>query len=306
VRAARVLLAGLLLASLLGCGEASKPRPPGPWRSARLDGLPAATGVALLREGLLFVAGGERALFHVRRADLVDGAALRVRRVPLVPDREAFLGGGDRFAAHGYRLGQLWDDSLDVQGVAASPPDHVWLAERRYRVLYAGRLVEDEQGGPREVRLTGVSSVPGGVRGSAWLDEGSGLADLAAVDGERVTEDLYAVERGADGVFSLFALDRMGVPLSRWTVRFPDGAGGEAGGLTREGAGFLVLTATGSLHAVVGPAAFSREVAAGAAEPGPNAVTSGPWSGLARGPDGTLYAVSSAPQPTVAWRPPAR
>jgi hypothetical protein len=298
-RAGALLVGGLL--SLSACGDPPEaPEAPGRWLNATLSGAGAPSGIAAMGDRLAIVSGGgDRVVRWLDRAALVAGAALVPEALPVEVRRHAPLGGGESFALRGYDLGDLWDQDVDLQGIALAPPDRVWLAERRYRVVYAGRVEVDASGRWTGLRLEHVYSVPGAKRSPTWLDEGAGLAGLAA----GVADDVYAIEReGPDaGKARVVRLDRLGVALGRFVVAI-GGPEAAVADLVMDGGRFLVLHGAGrGLLAPLLEGAAGREVAAGRGFPGPDVPGAGDWSGIARFDDGGLCLVSTGGR--VAWRP---
>ncbi len=319
-----LLLLGLFAATATGCGgePIDEPTQPGRWRYARLDGIEGASGLAAFESSLLISAGANRrVLYTVAIDDLAAGEAQAVRALPLAVDRGAALGGAGPFARQGYRLGDLWDLPVDVQGVAVQAPNFVFLAERNHRVVYAGRLRMGASRHLQGVQIDRVFVVPGadrsGMAAADWRDRGPGLAGLASVVGERSTEDLYAVDRsGASSeTFRLQKLDRYGLGLGWFLVHVPRVPSLEVGGILKEAGRYLFVHGGG--RGVIQPVvdgSTGQSVWAGRGVPGPDAIAAldlapddgevGSWQGLSRGADGTLYLVSGGPRTILAWRPP--
>lgn len=316
-RLVAAFLVPLLLAS--SCGDeategAGGPAGRGRWRHARLEGLRGASGIAALEGHLLVAAGPERAVFDVlfEPAEVENGTTLKARRIPLVVDEGSILRGGDAFAAQGYRLGDLWSQPVDFQGIAVQAPDFVFLAERTYRVAYAGRMLQTPEREWRALRIDRAFVLPGAERSrseaSDWRDQGPGVAGLAAVGRFPRTEDLYAIERSAEaaGTLHVHALDRYGLVLGAFRVDLgADGRAGAVGGFLRAERRFLVVRGSdrGLIHPVR-PGRWKSTVRAGRGVPGPEVEGAGPWSGMAEGPDGAIVLVSGGETPYVAWRTP--
>lgn len=313
------LVAVLAALAAAGCGGPSEPDEgallgKGRWRHARLAGVTNASGLAWLDGHLLVVTGSERVVHAVPfdPAAAARGAELPSRAVPITPERDAQLAGGEEFGLHGYRLGDLWAVGTDFQGIAAQAPDFVFLGDRVHRVVYAGRFLQTPEREWRALRLDRVFTVPGAARSASaasdWRDKGPGLAGLAAVQGMRLTEDLYAVERGepGTGTFRIHALDRFGFPLGTFTVDLSTpGVDADVGGILREEKRFLFVRGEG--RGMIHPVRKGRwheRVKAGRGAPGPEVAGAGRWTGMTRLPDGTLVLVSGGGEAYVAWRAP--
>ncbi|MHC5009330.1 MAG: hypothetical protein ACYTG6_00090 [Planctomycetota bacterium] len=298
----------LLLAALLAACGGEEPDGEavsgGQWRHATLTAVAAPAGVAALEDRLLIVGGADDRRVHVvDRQALAPGTQVASQALPIEVDREAYVGGGDRFATRGYQLGDLWDEPVDFQGVAFQAPNRIFLADRRYRVVYAGRLMEGETGAWRGVRLEHVYSLRGAKRGPTWLDERAGIAGLCAVRGERLTEDLFAVEREGEepGTFRVYRLDRLGGALGSITVEMEGVGSPGIEGLAREAGGFVILRGVGALVPVPSER-WTRRVQAGDETPAPELGGEGRWTGIARGPAGTMFLVGAGEASVVAWR----
>lgn len=315
MRLASIGLVGLIL--LAACGGEPKEESdgivgPGRWRHARLEGVQGATGVAALEGHLLLAAGPERAIFSVPfDAERVeDGAILAAHRIPIVVDEETIVGGGEPFAAQGYRLGDLWGQPVAFSGIAAQAPGFVYVAERNYRVAYSGRLRQTPEREWSALQIDRVFVLPGADRSqsdaSDWRDHGAGIAGLAAVLRSPRTEDLYALGRGAasDGVLSIHALDRYGLVLGAFDVDFGGGPG-DVGGFLRAEKRFLVVRGEGRglIHAVR-RGRWKSTVRAARGVPGPEVEGAESWTGMAEGPAGEIVLVSGGEATYVAWRLP--
>lgn len=285
---------------------------PGHWLHARIEGVSGATGIAALEGHLLLTAGSERAVFDVpfEAAEVPDGATLKARRVPFVVDEGSIVRGGEPFAAQGYRLGDLWSQPVDFQGIAAQAPGFVFVADRCYRVAYAGRLQQSPDGEWRAVRIDRLFVLPGADRARSdaadWRDQGPGIAGLAAVLNSPRTEDLYAIERSAmpEGTFHIHALDRFGLVLGTFRVDLGgEGLVSEIGGFLRSDRRFLIVRGSGRglLHGVR-RGRWKSTVRAGRGVPGPEVAGAGAWSGMARGLDDSVVLVSGGETPYIAWR----
>jgi len=286
----------------------------GRWRHAYVEGVSNATGLAALEGHLLVAVGGERVVYDVPfdPATAEHEGTLRARAVPLVVERDSILRGGDELAAQGYRLGDLWDVGTDFQGVAAQVPDFVFLGDRVHRVVYAGRFLQTPEREWRALRLDRAFVVPGADRSASgasdWRDHGTGLAGLAAVQGMRLTEDLYAVERGEaeSGTFKIHAMDRFGLVLGTFTVDVgTPGVDPDVGAFLRAERRFLFIRGEG--RGVIQPVRKGRwheRVPAGRGAPGPEVEGAGRWSGMTRLVDGTIVLVSGGGAAYVAWRTP--
>jgi hypothetical protein len=310
----------LVLAALVlpACGEPEAepvPEPgPGRWHHARLETVAPWSGLAVAGDSLLLVAGDDDRALHVVARDAVEpGAVLASRALPLAIDADAPLTGGEPFAARGYTLGDLWDLGVDFTGVAFQPPDHLFVADRAFRVVYAGRLVPDERGAWRAARLERAFTVPGADRSGAersdWRDQeaarGGGLLGLSAVRGRARTEDLYAllVEEHPATSFRLQRLDRFGLGLGSVVARLPADSRVAVAGVAWDDGRHLVVGGPGrGLLIPVADRPSRAPVEAASGVPGPDVEDAGPWRGLARADDGTLILVGSGTRPALAWR----
>lgn len=306
----RIWLAAFVLL-LAACGEgpsessASEPKGPGRWFLAALDGLEDPTGVAVAGEGLLVVSGSGSARVHaLPRPE--PAARLAARAVSVEVDRDARLSGGEAFTAQGYRIGDLWDRADGFTGVAVQDPDHVFLLEPLFRIVYAGRLVAGRDGLPEAIRIQRAFTVPGADRArsdaSDWSDVGPGVRGLASVQGKRL-DDLFVLERGAQSAptFRVRSLDRYGAQLAWFDVRISNP--GEVVGLAHEGSRFLVFHGTGrGLLTPFREGRWREQVKAGPPVPGPELEDGGSWQGLATASDGRLYVVGGGPDARIAWR----
>lgn len=310
----------LLLLCSAGCGEDAKEEPAGRiagrgrWQHARIEGMHGATGVAVLEGHLLVAAATERAVFDVPFVigEVEDGATLRAHRVPIVVDEGSILRGGEPFAAQGYRLGDLWSQPVEFEGIAVQAPDFVFVAERTHRVAYAGRMEQTPDREWRALRIDRVFVLPGADRSrssaSDWRDQGPGIAGLAAVLQSPRAEDLYAIDRAAapEGTCQIHALDRYGLVLGAFRVDLGAGAAdGQVGGILRSENRFLVVRGEGRglIHAVR-RGRWKSTVRAGRGVPGPEVEGAGTWSGMAEGIDGSIVLVSGGETPYLAWRSP--
>jgi hypothetical protein len=327
-----VTACGLALAlglTLPGCGS-PPPEPPAPgtggWHVVELDGVAGASGVAVLRDLLVIVAGNdERRLFLLSRRDLVPGRKAEPRPLRLDVSREVHLEGtsmggrGEAFAAQGYRLGALWDKPLDFAGVAArhvpargAGPDMeaLYVLERTFGVVYRGRLLRDAAGTLEGAQLEAAFTLPerrrDGSERSDWRDLSAGMAGILSIPRERDAEDLYLAERAGPeaGSFRVFRVDRFGHFQGKFTVELPAGAPPDVGDLSWTDGRFVFVRGEGrgALVPCQDPGDFAT-VKAGAPVPGPEAPGAGPWRGLAHAPDGTAYLVSAGSPSRLAWRP---
>jgi hypothetical protein len=332
VRAALPSFAALALGALLvtACGEEvpGAPAPgPGGWHVVELPGVKGASGVAVLGDLLVIVAGdGERRVFLQPRAGLAPGRAAEPRPLRLQVTREVHLEGmslggrQENFVAQGYRLGTLWDQPVDFQGVAARhipagkvgpPVNAIYLLERAYGVVYRGRLELGADGAPEAASLESVFAVPDrerrGASASDWRDTTAGLAGILSIPHESAREDLYLAERaGPDpSSFRVLRLDRFGQWQGKFSVRLPAGAPPDVGDLSWHDERFVFVRGEGrgALVTCPDPGDYA-DVSASAPVPAPDVPGAGPWRGLAHAPDGTTYLVSAGSPSRLAWRAP--
>jgi hypothetical protein len=328
----RTGVAALALGGLLttGCGGDPPPEPPAPgaggWHVVELSGVKGASGVAVLEDLLVIVAGGdERRVFLQPRADLKPGRRAEPRPLRFEVNRDVHLEGmslGGReedFVGQGYRLGTLWDQPVDFQGVAARhipsrgvgpAVDALYVLERTFGIVYRGRLLRDAAGAPEAAPLDSAFVVPerdrtGSVR-SDWRDLSAGLSGVLSVPHEQSSEDLYLTEReGTEPAsFRVIRLDRFGQWQGKFTVNLPAGAPPEIGDLSWSDERFVFVRGEGrgALVACQDPGDYAS-VTAGAPVPAPEIAGAGPWRGLAHAPDGTAYLVSAGSPSRLAWRP---
>lgn len=312
MRCTLLLVVSLLLAAC-GGGDAKDDAPPaagpGRWHVAEVEGVSSASGVAVAGEGLLVVADqGAQRVFVLPRP--VDGSGLAAQPLAVDLDRESRLSGGEEFTSRGYRLGDLWERATDLCGVALQAPDHVFLLERAYRVIYAGRVVYGRDGLPTTIRLQRAFTVPGADRSksdaSDWRDFGPGTEGLASVRGKRL-DDLFVLERGAEDAttFRVRSMDRYGSQLEYFDVGLGGGLGAAVAGLAHEDKRFLVLRGEGrGLLTPFREGRWKQVVKAGKSVPGPELESGASWQGIASGEDGTLYLVGGGETCRLAWRRP--
>ncbi len=309
----RALLLATLLGPLAACGRGAAPdaaRAVGGWSHARVPGVAKASGIAVAGDWLVVSESGpDRRLLAVRRADLVDGKEASAHPVEVTFDPEAHLTGGDAFALRGYRLGDVWGLDGSVEGVAVQSPARVFLADRAWRVVFAGELRTGDDGAPKQIVIDRGFTVSGGNRSgsdaSDWRDRGPGLAGLAAGASGRRVEDVYAVTRGAEGpgTFELHALDRYGIELSTFTVDLGTKDDAAVGGLALDEDRFLVVRGAGRGELVAFRRGRPRELVKSAPGiPAAEVEGAGAWSGVARSDDQVLYLVSQGAPAVVAWR----
>jgi hypothetical protein len=308
-----VLLLLASLATLCACGgeQTDEPAPAGHFHGATLAGLGGVSGVCVAGTDLLLVRGGEdRTLYAVARADLVpDRRDVPVRRLEVSVRREAPLGGSEPLALQGYRLGHFWDLDLDLSCVALRPPASVYLGERRFRLVFYGRLYRDAAGRATRVDLDGAFVAAGARRDGAdagdWSDHGPGMASLQGSQHSDQTEDLALLERDAPSGdhFRVIRLDRMGSRLGEVRVDVA-GEAPEVRGLSFSDERYLVLRGAGrgALAPFPDPRRKARATL-GAGTPAPEPL-SGAWSALAHAEDGTLYLASGGDPCRIAWRGP--
>jgi hypothetical protein len=303
------LLAAALAVAVAGCGTDGGGGPSS-WSSARVSGVANASDVAVDGDVLLIVASGDdRRLHVVPRPDLRDGGVATARSLPFEVRPEARLVGADEFAGVGYPAADLWAQPGDFQGVATHPPDRLYVADRAYRVVYAGRLRLGADRRPAAASLDLVFALPGADRKgrtrSDWRDAGPGLAGLTTFPEGRRAEDLYAVEvRGASRHETrIWRMDRFGQSGTWFGVSFPDEPDADVGGIAPDGDRFLVVRGAGrGTVASVPEGAWARTTPLELGEPGPAPPSGSSWRGIARATDGTVYLVSSGSECRVAWR----
>jgi hypothetical protein len=286
-----------------------------------------ASGVALLRDLLVIVAGGdERRIFLLPVKDLAPGRRAEPRPLRLQVSRDVRLEGtslGGReeaFAGQGYALGHLWDQAVDVAGIAVrhvpargAGPDMeaLYVLERGFGVVYRGRLLRDAAGAWVGAQLEAAFVVPERDRGGSargdWRDLSAGMAGILSVPRADAAEDLYLAERAGPepASFRVLRLDRFGHFQGRFTVELPPGAPPDVGDLSWSEGRFVFVRGEGrgALLPCNDPGDFAT-VGAGAPVPGPDAPGAGPWRGLAHASDGTTYLVSAGAPSRLAWRTP--
>lgn len=319
----------LALLSLVGCGrepqDVAVPTTGG-WQVVELAGVAGASGVAVLGDQLLIVAGGdERRLFLQPRADLRPGVRAEPRPLRFEVNREARLEGTvrgrreDAFVAQDYRLGALWDLPVDIQGIAARhvaagavgpAVDFLYVLERSFGLVYRGRLLRDAAGALAAARLDAAFVVPDrkreGSRAADWRDSSPTLVGILSVPREDRDEDLYLLDDGtaeAPG-FQVLRLDRFGAFQGRFRVRLPEGGVPDMGDLSWIDERFVFVRGLGrgALVSCQDPGDVGA-VTLGVAVPAPEAPGAGPWRGLAHAGDGTAYLVSAGSPSRIAWRP---
>lgn len=320
-------LAVLGLVATAGCGDDPPPAPPGAggWHVVELAGVKGASGVAVLGDLLVIVAGeDERRVFLQPRGDLDPGRRAEPRplrfevnrHVPL--EGSSFGGRVEDFAAQDYALGMLWDQPVDFQGVAARhipsrgvgpAVDALYVLERTFGLVYRGRLLRDASGNLEAARLDSAFVVPerdrSGKARADWRDLSAGLAGVLSVPHEESKEDLYVVERAGKeaDAFQVLRLDRFGQWQGKFTVKLPAGAPPEIGDLSWSEERFVFVRGEGrgALITCQDPGDWAS-VTATAPVPAPDVPGAGPWRGLAHAPDGKTYLVSAGAPSRLAWR----
>jgi len=306
-----LLLFALLPLAACGAEDATEPAPAGHFLGATLEGLGAVTGMCVAGTDLLLVRGGaDRTLYAVSRADLqAERPAVAVRRLEVAIRREAPIGGSEPLAMQGYRIGHFWDLDLDLACVAYRPPGTVFLGDRRFRLVFYGRLYRDAVGRATRVDVDGAFVAAGARRDGAdagdWSDHGPRMVSLQGSVGSAQSEDLALLEQGAEevGRFRVFRLDRMGSRLGQFHVEV-EGEAANVRGLSFSEGRYLVLRGPG--RGALAPFADPGRrplVALGAGTPAPDP-GSGAWSALAHAEDGTLLLASEGDPCRVAWRLP--
>lgn len=321
-----LLLLGLALLGF-GCGEdRADPQAAGTaaiWSHCRLAGVRNVSGAAVLGEELFLCAGGnDRSLYVVKLAQLVMGAEVTPRRIEVTVDADAPLTGRSLLAQRGYTLGNLWEADLDFQAVGVQQPDKLFLADRRFRVVYWGKLQREIGGAFARLALRHGFEVPGATRANVdvadYSDTGPGIAGLFGVSGRARTEDLYLAERarpGGDEVrsqFRVLVLDRYGSlagggDMGFFTVDVGAEALPEVEALAYDASNQRMLcvrgAGRGSIAALRNPGAL-RTGKLGQAVPGPEIEGAGRWRALSVGADGSWYLVGDGEPAVVAWRTP--
>jgi hypothetical protein len=313
-------LASLVLLLALpagGCGRdeaapaAAPVAAPLPWHTARVTGMPAASDLALLGDELWMSCGGnERRLFVVRAGDLVEGGTVAAQVVPTEVAGDAYLSGGEEFAARGFQAKDLWGATVDFQGLAAAPPALLFVGERTHRVVHRGTIVRGADGRPSQVAFRGLFTFAGSTRPgrerSDWRDTSGGLAGLVALprpQGSGV--ELYAVDRhGTDEARTrLWRMDDFGFVRSWFEARFAKGSRADVGGVAwREGRPLLVRgEGSGIVQALREGRSFDVIDPTPGTEGAP-LEPPGRWRGIAAAPDGTLYLAGGGEACIVAWR----
>jgi hypothetical protein len=322
------LVGGAIALLGTGCGGDD---PPGAsshvraWRRATLEQVPRPAA-ATLHEGLLLVLGaGDRSLYVVERTALVPGGLATARKLPLDVVRTNPLeghGSGERsggFAGQGYRLGVLWDQPLELVGLAVrrvkargagADMEALYVLERTYGVVWWGRLERDADGHVSAARLSAAFVVPERPRAGApageWRDSGSGLAALAIAGGLSKDDDLVTLTRKAEGSrgLRLDLLDRFGMRLGGWGVD-PNVVGEvEVRALAFDGARHVLLLGPGrgTLHVLPATGERTRLTAELATPPVPPEDATVEWTTLAAG-DGAWFALGRRGDvAVVAWR----
>jgi hypothetical protein len=235
VRRAARLAAAALATALSACGGESpsgKPRPaPSPTRLSRtrVEGIDRPSAAAVVEATLLLASSSTSNLLAVPLDEIVDGAVVRGREVPLSVEetRTAFLAGPS--GPREIRLGDLWKGPQSISGlaVAAAPRGGggpvLYALSESYRVVWFGPLLLDERKAPVSCRFERVADVPGAARTHAaesdWHDDPSsgGVAGLALQG-----EDVVVLDRAtAGGRATIRRLDRIAGTLAGATGLSP-------------------------------------------------------------------------------------
>lgn len=329
-----MLLVVLVACAVAACGGRG-PSPgaaAGGWQRAWVPGLEAVTAAALHEDTLLLLDGPARRVWAFARSDLQPGAALVGRELALEVQREVPLEGhelggerGTGLAAQGYRLGTLWEQPLDLVALATrryrsgrrgADLEAVFLLERSYGVVWAGRLERDAQGALATLRLQSAAVVPGRARAGAaqldWRDSAPGLCALAMSSESTGREDLVLLEAapparpGEAGAAAMHLLDRYGQRLGRWPLEVEAVAGAPAQlrALAFDGQQqrLLLGPGAGEVRVLPGPGAAVRVPAAGG-WPAPALAQVPAFSALACAPDGLVLLAGAQPGGVaLAWR----
>lgn len=327
-----VLSVLLLALSLVGCGAEDGPAGPAAdptdghvvWNHCRLPGVTKASGVTVLGEDLLICAsGGERRIRVVARKNLRHDEAVRSRELRVDVNAEGRIGGRELLSRRGYLVKGMWEAAIDLQGIAVQPPNHLYVADAAFRIVYWGRVEQDIGAQLAHWKLDYGFEVPGGKREGAakadYRDTGPGLSGMFGVAGAGRTEDLYVVERSRPGgpevasQFRVLVLDRYGglggggTNLGFFTIDVGEGALPQVEGLARDTANnrFLCVRGDGrgSVAHFLNPGSM-RKGKLGKGTPGPDIEGAGRWSGITVATDGTIYLVSDGDPARLAWRTP--
>jgi len=306
------LLIGCLALLLSACGGEDRDGAQASWRQCRIEGLENASGLAVHEGELLAVAGaGDRNVYAISRAGLVDGGVAHARGLVVDVLEDVHLLGAETMALQGYKMEHLWALPVDFQGVTAQSPNFAYIGDRNRRIVYWGRLYRDAAGRLARLHLTGLFVAPGATRSAAdvgdWRDKGPGLSGLVAVEGRRRTEDLYVVDRGEAGgrILRVRKVDRYGSILG--SIRYEHGFEGrpEIGAVSWSRGQFVLQRGrgAGTLFAFREPSG-PESVRIAREGPGPAGEGGGAWTGLCHAPDGTVFLVSSGSPAYVSWRGP--
>jgi hypothetical protein len=277
-----------------------------------VQGLAHASGLTFFEDDLVAVAGGnDRDVYVLPVATLEAGDTVVARTLAVDIRPDAPLMGADRFATQGYTLGQIWKVPVDFEAVAAQGPDRLYLAERNRRLLLWGRLRRETGGRLAGLNLAYVTVAPGADRSGRsrgdWRDKGPGASGLVAVQRSRRTEDLYLLEGSASGQpVVVRRMDRFGSNLgglrARWDAGSPDPRA-----LSWSGDHLVLLLGASPGRLVdlsVPDAPRGAVVPLAAGTPAPQVAGVERWTGMAHGPDGTVYLVSGGDPAVLAWRRP--
>lgn len=328
---ALVLLLLLLLIGTTGCGdeETDAPAPDAPapeatWKHVKLTGVKGASGVALIgKDVVLCAGGGERRIFTVPRNVLRDGTTLEPRALRVQLNEAARVAGRELLARRGYTVKSMWEAAIDLQGIGTQRPNHLYVADAAFRIVYWGTLDRDIGGALSLWRLEYAFEVPGAKRDGAenadYRDMGPGLAGMFGVSGKPRTEDVYLVERRRPGdetvasQFRVLVLDRYGTlggggrDLGFFTVDVGEDGVPAVEGIARDELNNRFLCVRGEGRGSIAPfknPGSLRKGKLGAGVPCPDIPGAGRWRGLTVAADGTWFVVSDGSPAILAWRKP--
>jgi hypothetical protein len=317
-RTATLLLFCACLLSACG-GEDERGSAEPAWQHARVEGLSGASGLTILENVLLVCSGeGQRAIHVVERSALTPGGTVSARPLEVLLRDDLEVTGSGLLARRAYTLGDLWNASVDFQGIAAQRPGRVFIADRSYRVIYRGTLQRAVGGRFERIAIDFAFTIPGARRTSVdaadYRDMGPGLSGLFGVRGRRV-EDLVVAERahvradGQDREFRIQLLDAFGAAANgRGEMGFLIGRVPEPGPPEVEGISFhddRYLILRGGTRPSLAPLRRTGDLRVLDLEPElalPDVPGAGTWRGMVHAEDGTLFLISSGDPAIIAWR----
>lgn len=292
----RLLVAwGVLV--LAACGDADE-TPQGenlvPWTQTVVVHAAPLGGIVTVKDEILFV---PRRVDGTLRAAAVGtlrrGGRTEAKSLPLELMAAGDVMGSDSLAWRGLALSDLRDVPHEIVSAAAHVPDFIYLADRRLRVLWWGRVVRAADGRVGSVVLDRAIALGGSDRRDLKKgdprDHGAGLRALAAPPRAGEWADLYVLDAGSrvPEAWRMFRLDRAGATVQRsLEVRVATGGAPDVRALAFDVDRLLALGAQGQR---LQPLSIAEDTARlGGGYPAPSCPAPGGWTHFTIAADGTF------------------